>query len=298
MAPWRLDLVSLDLFLSVADEGSIAGAAEHKNIAASAVSRRLQELEAEMDTPLVQRHARGVKLTPAGEALYRHASSVFGLLSRIRDDMGEYAAGARGHIRIATNSSALIEFLPEELARYGERFPDIRIELQELVSPEIVRQVRDGIADLGLLGDSTPCEGLETLPYRQDRLVAVLPQDHSLAQRSAIDFAEMLSFPHVGLAPGSSIQQTLIDAAQRLGTSLELRVRVGSFDAVRRLVQARIGLGVLPEACVMPYCQALGIVGIPLHDAWAERAMKICVRDMRTLPAPTRLFIEIITASR
>jgi DNA-binding transcriptional LysR family regulator len=297
MVAWRLDLVSLDLFLSVADEGSIAGAAERKNIAASAVSRRLQELEAEMDTQLVQRHARGVKLTPAGEALHRHAASVFALLSRIRDEMGEYARGARGHIRIATNSSALIEFLPEALASYSARFPGIRIELQELVSPDIVRQVRDGIADLGLLGDSTSCEGLETLPYKRDRLVAVVPDDHPLAGREAIGFAEMLSFPQVGLAAGSSIQQTLLDAAQGLGHVLDMRVRAGSFDAIRRLVQARMGLGVLPEACVLPYRQALGIASVPLLDAWAERALKICVRDLRTLPAPTRLFIEVITTT-
>ncbi|MBR0645483.1 LysR family transcriptional regulator [Plastoroseomonas hellenica] len=296
MAVWRLDLVSLDLFLSVADEGSIAAAAERKNIAASAVSRRLQELELQMDTPLVLRHARGVKLTPAGEALHRHAASVFELLSRIRDEMGEHARGARGHIRIATNSSALVASLPEELARYAERFPGIRLEIQELVSPEIERQVRDGVADLGLLGAGAPCAGLETLPYRRDRLLAVVPAGHPLAARDDIGFGEMLEFPQVGMAAGSSIQQILVEAARRLGQELDLRVTASSFDAVRRMIQAGLGIAVLPEACVEPYERVMGLVGVKLRDAWSERALKICVRDLRTLSAPTRLFIEMIAA--
>lgn len=293
---WRLDLVSLDLLLSVAEAGSIAAAAERKNIAASAVSRRLQELEAALDTPLLQRHARGVKLTPAGEALQRHASSVFGLLSRIRDEMGEHARGAQGHVRIATNSSALIEFLPEELAHYAARFPGIGLEIMELVSPEIERHVRDGLADLGLLGAGSPCEGLETLPYHRDRLCAVLPAGHPLTSQAALRYEAMLAFPIIGLARGSSIRQTMADEAGKLERELHICLEVSSFEAVRRLVQVGLGISVLPEACIQPYQEAQGLRAVALDESWAARDMKICVRDLRSLPAAARLFIDSIAA--
>lgn len=287
----RFDLVTLELFLSVAEEGSIAAAAERKHIAASAVSRRLQELEAALDTPLLQRHARGVALTPAGEALLRHARSIFGLLGRLRDEMGEHAQGVRGHVRIAANTSSLAEFLPEELAVFMARWPGVRVEMQELLSPDIVRAVRDGLADIGIMAAAIEAEGLETLPYREDRLQVVVPLGHPLAGSERLRYADTLDFPQVGLARGSSIHLTLANAAAQLGRSIDLRVHVSSFDVLRRLVQVGIGLSVLPEACIGPFAAAMGLRGIPLEDGWARRALKLCVRDRATLPAPARLFV-------
>jgi DNA-binding transcriptional LysR family regulator len=291
-ARMRFDLVTLDLFLAVADAGSIAATAERKNIAASAVSRRLQELEAAMDTALLHRHARGVSLTPAGEALSRHARSVFGLLGRVRDEMGEYAHGVRGHVRIAANTSSLAEFLPEELAVFMARWPGIRVEMQELLSPDIVRAVRDGLSDIGIMAASVVAEGLESLPYREDLLQVVVALDHPLAGRPTLHYAETLDFPQVGLARQSSIQNMLAHTAAQLGRDIDLRVNVNSFDVLRRLVQVGIGLAVLPEACIRPFAGAMGLRGIPLEDAWSRRALKLCVRDRGSLPTPARLFLE------
>lgn len=292
----RLDLVSLDLFLSVADEGSIAQAAERRNIAPSAVSRRLQELELLLDAPLIQRHARGVKLTAAGEALQRHARSVFGVLSRMHDELAEHAKGVRGHVRIATNPSALIEFLPEQLMRFTTSYPGVRIELLELVSPEIVQSVRDGMSDIGILAASVAAEGLETLPYREDRLQAVMPADHRLAEARALHFHELLAYPQVGLKEGSSIQAILLKAAAEAGEAIDLRVRVSSFDALRRLVQAGLGIGVLPEACIRPYEGSMRLKGVRLLDPWARRVLKVCVREIATLPVPARFFLSQVAA--
>ncbi|MFC3127306.1 LysR substrate-binding domain-containing protein [Pseudoroseomonas globiformis] len=288
----RFDLVTLDLFMAVAEDGSIAATATRRNIAASAVSRRLQELELDMDTALLQRHARGVSLTPAGEALLRHARSLFGLLGRARDEMQEYAHGVRGHVRIAANTSSLAEFLPEELAVFMARWPGIRVEMQELLSLEIVRAVRDGLADVGVMAAGVVAEGLESLPYKEDVLQAVVPLDHPLAARDGIDFAETLDYPQVGLARQSSIQNLLSGVAAQLGREIDCRVHVNSFDVLRRLVQVGIGLAVLPENCIAPFASALRLRGIPLRDRWARRALKLCVRDRASLPVPARLFVQ------
>ena len=288
----RFDLTTLDLFLAVADEGSIAAAAERRHIAPSAVSRRLQELESGMDAPLLHRHARGVVLTPAGEALARHARSVFGLLGRMREEMGEYAHGVRGHVRIAANTSSLAEFLPEELAVFMARWPGIRVEMQELLSPEIARAVRDGLADVGIMAASVMAEGLESLPYREDELQVVVGRAHPLAGRDGLCFAETLDFPQVGLARQSSIQRVLAAEAGRAGREIDLRVQVNSFDVLRRLVQVGIGLAVLPEACIRPFADSMGLRGIPLTDSWARRALKLVVRDRAGLPQAARLFLN------
>ncbi len=293
----RFDLVTLDLFRTVAEEGSIAAASSRRNIAASAVSRRLAELEAAMDTPLLQRHARGIALTPAGDALLRHARSVFALMGRMRDEMGEHAQGVRGHVRIAANTSSLAEFLPEELARFMTRWPGIRVEMQELLSPEIVRAVRDGLADIGIMAESVAAEGLDSLPYREDRLQLVVPLGHPLVGAGALDYAQTLDFPQVGLARDSSIQRMLVQEAARGGRTIDLRVHVNSFDVLRRLVQVGIGIAVLPEACIRPFAGTMGLCGIPLRDPWAARRLKLCVRDCATLPAPARLFLRQAAAT-
>ncbi|HEY4252099.1 MAG TPA: LysR family transcriptional regulator [Roseomonas sp.] len=288
----RFDLVTLELFLAVAETGSIAAAADRRHIAPSAASRRLQDLEADMRTVLLHRHARGVRLTPAGEALRRHAQSVFGLLGRIGDEMDEFAHGARGHVRIAANTSSLAEFLPEELAQFMGRHPGIRVDMQELLSPEIVRAVRDGLADVGIMSASIAAEGLESLPYREDVLQVLVPLGHPLATRDAIPFADTLDFPQLALARQSSIQLILAHTAAQLGREIDLRGHVNSFDVLRRLVQVGIGLAVLPEGCIRPFAAVMGLRGVPLTDAWALRSLKLYVRDRASLPAPARLFVE------
>ena len=110
----RIDLTSLQLFVAVCELGSIARAAQREFIAASAVSKRLSELEAAVETPLLQRHSRGVRLTPAGESLLHHARTVLFGLERMQGELAEYTEGVRGHVRVHANISAIVQFLPED----------------------------------------------------------------------------------------------------------------------------------------------------------------------------------------
>jgi DNA-binding transcriptional LysR family regulator len=114
----RIDLTSLQLFVAVCELGSIGRAAEREFIAASAVSKRLSDLEA-VDTQLLYRHSRGVRLTPAGESLLHHARTVLYGLERMQGELSEYADGVRGHVRMHANISAIVQFLPEDLGAFA-----------------------------------------------------------------------------------------------------------------------------------------------------------------------------------
>ena len=146
----RIDLTSLQLFVAVCELGSIGRAAEREFIAASAVSKRLSDLEATVDTALLYRHSRGVTLTPAGESLLHHARNVLYGLERMQGELSEYAEGVRGHVRMHANMSAIVQFLPEDLGAFAREHSQIKIDLQEHLSPDVLSAVAEGTADIGI----------------------------------------------------------------------------------------------------------------------------------------------------
>ena len=208
----RIDLTSLQLFVAVCELGSIGRAAEREFIAASAVSKRLSDLEATVDTALLYRHSRGVTLTPAGESLLHHARNVLYGLERMQGELSEYADGVRGHVRIHANMSAIVQFLPEDLGVFARKHGQVKIDLQEQLSPAVLAAVQEGTADIGIcsmaympLGNGQATPVLQHRPYREDRLVVVVPEQHALAHSDSVAFADVLEWDIVSLQAGSSI---------------------------------------------------------------------------------------------
>ncbi|OJX35868.1 MAG: LysR family transcriptional regulator [Burkholderiales bacterium 68-12] len=293
----RIDLTSLQLFVAVCEHGSIARAAQQEFIAASAVSKRLAELEAAAETPLLQRHSRGVLLTPAGESLLHHARTVLFGLERMQGELAEYAGGVRGHVRVHANISAIVQFLPEDLGAFARTHSQIKIDLQEHLSPAVLHAVQEGAADLGLckLPATAMDKGLQSRPYRSDRLVLVVPQGHALAAREAIPFDEVLACDIVGLHAGSSISLAMRQAAAQAGRPLRQRIQVTSLDAMCRMIDNGLGVGLLPDRA-FALMQGVGrLAAVPLAEPWAERELSLVARDFAALPASARLLADHLT---
>lgn len=294
----RLDLTSMQLFVAVCEEGSIARAAQRERLAASAVSKRLSDLESSVDTPLLYRHARGVDLTPAGETFLHHARTVLFHIDRLQVDLDEYACGIKGHVRVHANISAIVQFLPEDLATFSQTHPQIKIDLQEHVSPDIAGAISDGHADIGIAHVAQPLRDLATLPYRKDRLVVVVPSGHPLAKLPAVDFAQTLDFDHVGLHSNSALYLAMRRAATEAGKPLKLRIQVTGLDAMCRMVQAGLGIGLLPNRAFDLLGPGMGALrAVALTDAWAERTLQLVARDFGTLPITARLLVEHLQQS-
>jgi len=293
----QFDLDTLRLFLAVAAERNIARAADREHIAASAVSKRIQELERGLAIPLFRRGARGVRLTAAGEALVHHARSVFAILDRMRGEISEHEKGTVGYVRVAANASAIVEFLADDLPAFLAGHPGIRIDLEQDFSLNIVRAVRDGVVDIGVFGAAVPTGGLKLLPYRSDRLVVLAPARHPMAKLPRVAFEQTLEFDHIGMQDRCSLHVLLTAAAERTERRLNVRVRVTTFDAVRRLVQAGLGIAILPEACVKPYEAAMKLRSVPLTDGWALRQLSIGVRSLDSLPLTALTFARYLALS-
>lgn len=292
----RFDLTDLRLFLHVAESGSITAGAAHSHLALPSASARIRGMEQALGVPLLVRGRRGVETTDAGRTLLHHARVITRQMERLRADMGDYASGLKGHIRVLCNTSALAEFLPEALAGFMAAHPQVNIDLEERLSYDIVQAITDGLADLGVVADSVDASALETFPFRDDRLVLVMAPSHPLAaqlqRKRSMAFADALMFDFIGLAGDSALHKYIAGHAARLGRQLTYRVRLRSLDAVCRMAAAGAGLAVLPESTVLRNRDNLSLRHVQLTDPWAVRKLLICVRHYSDLPGYARELVD------
>jgi DNA-binding transcriptional LysR family regulator len=279
----RFDLVDLRLFADVVEAGSITHGAARSHLALAAASTRVRAMEQEIGAALLTRSRQGVVPTPAGQTLLKHARLMLEQSARLREDLGAYAGGLTGEVRLLANTNASTEFLPEALARFLADNPKVRVDLEERLSDEIVGLIAEGVGDIGIVAGTVDVGGLETFPFRSDRFVVVAQADHPLAGRARVAFAEVLAFDLVGLERTSALQRFLADKAARLGSSLNLQVQLRSFDAVCRLVEAGVGVGVVPQSTAARVAQTKPLSVIELEDDWAVRDLTLCVRKFDDL---------------
>jgi molybdate transport repressor ModE-like protein len=276
--PARVDFVTLKLFCAIAQSGSITKGAHECNLALSAASRRISELEETVGLILLDRSAKGVTLTQAGHAVMQHALRLFQGFEQFSNELGEYAKGIKGHVRLWANMSSLTEFLPAALASFLKQHPEIQVEVEEQMSGDIVQALLDGIADIGVLADGTPTAGLDTRVIGHDELVIVCSKAHPIKNKKSISFEECLDYDFVGLNRGSSLLELTSRQAERLSKQMRLRIQVRSYDAMCQMIAVNLGVGVLPFQACAPQIKAMDLKVIHLEDAWAKRDLLLAMK--------------------
>lgn len=294
----HIDLLTLKLFVAIIDEGGIAKAAWRENITTSAVSKRISEMEARFGTALLIRQRQGAEPTAAGSALLPHCRAMLSRLAQIDGEMRDFRQGIRGQIRISANESATIGYLPGDIAALLAEHPAVQLDFQVDTSPVVVRKVMENAADIGVFTGSAPTGTLEVVPYRQDRLVAVLPSEHPLTGRAKISFTELLDFDMIGSEASGAIEALTLRAASNACRTMKTRIRVGSFDAACRFVEAGLGVTVVTETVAATLTKALDIAFVHLEEDWAKRQLNVCVRERSSLPAATALLLAQLIESR
>ena len=275
------DIDSLALFVRAAELRSLTKASEASHIGLAAASRRMALLEHRFKTALLERSPRGVELTPAGAALLPHARALLVELNQMQAEMRDYANGRKGALRILANTSVLTDALPADLAAFARANPDVRLIVEERWSDEIVRAIQSAEADVGIIVGDSVVEGLDTLPYCTDRLAVVMRTDHPLASVPELSFNDVLEDEVITLEGGSSMTRLVAAQAVIAERTLQVRVQVRSFESICRMVDAGLGLGLLPNQAAQALAKGLGLTVRPLNEEWAERQMLLCVKRER-----------------
>ena len=146
----RFDLVSIRLAVGCAQCGSLTAAAREMHLALAAASRRIRELEDALGQPLFERHARGLSVTAAGRVFVRHGLSLLQIMDQLGGELADLQQGVVRHVRLSASTAGLTQFLPPLLSRYGRAHPQIQVDLQEHVSNDVILQLREGRADVGV----------------------------------------------------------------------------------------------------------------------------------------------------
>ncbi|MBG0841035.1 DNA-binding transcriptional regulator, LysR family [Pseudomonas sp. NFACC19-2] len=288
----HFDLPDLRLFIHIAESPSLTQGARKAFLSPAAASARIKALESQLGSRLLYRDSRGVELTPAGQRLLQHARLIMRQVDYLKSEFTEYGTDAAGHIRIFANTTAVTEFLPEVLAGFLAERPGVTVDLQERLSRDIVRGVLDGAADLGIIAGPVQAPGLQVLHFSTDRLVLAVPLGHALAQRQSVSFNDTLAYQHIGLHEGSTLLSFLREQVEKLGGNLALRIQVSSFEAICRMIEGGVGIGIIPESAARRHSRTMQLAILQLDEAWAVRERSMLVRELDALPGSVRALID------
>lgn len=287
----NIEIVDLRLFVRVAECGNLTHGAQKVYLSPPAASARIKSLEQAMDQQLLIRGNKGVSLTSVGEVFLRHARLVLRQMDFMTEEMTSTEAG---HIRLFANTTAVTEFLPEILATFLLNCPSVTVDLQEQLTHDIIRSVIDGTADLGILSGEINNQGLEAIRFSTDHLMLAVPNKHPLANLKRVSLAQTLEYDHIALHEGSTLLDFLRRQFRRSGYGQTLRIQVRSFEAMCRIIEAGVGIGVVPESAARRHIQTMNITLLELEDDWAIRDRSVLVRDRKALPSSAQTLIEML----
>ncbi|MGN6529397.1 MAG: LysR substrate-binding domain-containing protein [Burkholderiaceae bacterium] len=303
----RFDLVTLNLVLAIAETRSITRGAEREHLALAAASKRLSDLEARLGVALFDRRARGVDLTEAGRALVRHIRTLNASLHALESEVVEFSRGIKGHLRVVANAGAISECLPADLAAFARAHPGIRVSLEDQTSADVQQAVAEGRADIGIFVAPGTDSRLATRHYSSGTLAVLVPAEHALARRGAragpgagagepdrVPFDALLDFDIVGLHVGASAHETMLKSALERGRTLNARLQVRGFDAIAQLVEAGLGVAVLPATTAERFSRLFAVKMLALDEPWARRDYLLATRASDTLPAAVQRFVDAL----
>jgi DNA-binding transcriptional LysR family regulator len=293
------DWTTLRILLAAIECGSVTRASEKCGIAVSAAAKRIQDLETELGVRLLNRAARGVTPTAAGELVAQHARTMFDFSARLGEDLRAVAEGGLGSVRLSTTLSVLAGHpLAQALADFATEHPGVNVELREVTSLLVLQNLVEGQADVGLITISGAVpQGLEARPWRSDQLLVAMPAGHKLATRPSLRFSEILAYPLIEIIEGGAITLLLREAAERLGVRLRPRLHVSTVEAAVRFVAAGQDLAIIPDGILPIYNPDLRIVGVPLAEPWARRQVRLVSRSAAMLTPSARLLLDFLSAS-
>jgi len=224
----------------------------------------------------------------------RHIRGLQASLHALESEVVEFSRGIKGHLRIAANAGAISECLPPDLAAFSQAHPQIRISLEDQTSAEVQAAVAEGRADVGIFVPPLLDNRLSSWRYRRGSLAAMVPSGHALAAQQGVRFDALLDHDIIGLHAGAAAHELMRAEAEVRGRTLKARLQVRGFDAIAQLVEAGLGVAVLPAAVAQRLAQVFRVQVLALDEPWAERDYLLGVRLQEVLPAVVQRFVDAL----
>jgi DNA-binding transcriptional LysR family regulator len=288
-----VSLHQLNVFRAVARHESFSRAAEELYISQPAVSAHVRELERLYGIELFQQVGRRVRLTEAGRMLAEYADRLLSLVEESRRALDELKGLARGRLEVGASTIPGAYFLPQALGRFKEAYPGIAVSLRLGDTHDVLGMLRRGEVELVVVGESPEGDGFLRWPYRSDALVLVTAPDHPWARDGLRDVAELADEPFILREPGSSTRANAEALLRRLGVDPRVAMEWESTDAIKKGVEAGLGVSILSDRAVALEVAA-GLLRVIRHPAIECRRQFFITRYRERRLSPAGRAFEVL----
>lgn len=290
--------MQLRMLVALVDEGSVQKAAERVFRTAPAVSMALRKLELELGGSLFDRsHPGDYGLTPAGEVLVRYARRLVALHDEALAAVAETRNGQRGTLRIGTNESISLYLLPQLTQMFRQLYPEVKLEVTCDHSDALLSALRRHRLDVALVACCRSDQDLERDPIMKDELVVIMSPKHPLASKADLHIQELGSQSIIIEGDSSSLHGTVVEAFRRFHTPLNVQVESGAIEAIKRMVEHNVGIGIVPRMCVREEEQAGKLVLRTIQEFREERILWVVRRRDGPQSPASKVFVEVIKSA-
>ncbi|MFT9849487.1 LysR family transcriptional regulator [Aneurinibacillus sp. REN35] len=290
-----MELRQIQYFIEVARREHVTEAALALHIAQSAVSRQIFNLEAELGVDLFIREGRNVKLTPIGRVFLEHMQQAMQMIDKAKREVEESLDPEKGTVRIGFPSSLAAYTLPTVISAFRESYPHVKFQLRQGAYHSLVESVIKGDIDLALLGPMPKgVKGIKGQILFLENIVALLPANHPLADKSSIMLHQLRNDSFVLFPEGFVLRQIIMEACQQIGFKPAVSFEGEDIDAIKGLVAAGLGITLIPEITLIDSIPRT-TVKVPISEPAVTRTVGVIVPSERKLLPTEELFYKFLT---
>lgn len=292
-----VQLESLKMFCDVVETGSFSRAAQLNHVTQSAVSQQIRALENRYDQRLLSRSARQVTPTPAGERLFRGCKEILTRFDEVESEIREQASEVSGAATVSTIYSVGLHELQNIQRELLKTHPKVNLRLNYRRSDQVYDDVILGAADLGLVAYPSPRAGVDVIPFREDRLMVVLPPGHPLAAKSKVALAAVAALPFIAFDREAPTRKGIDRLFRDKGFDLQPAMEMDNVETIKRAVELGLGVSVLPMPTVQHELASGALVAKPFAEGNYTRPIGILVRKGKYLARSSQAVLDSFKAA-
>ncbi|ETF04680.1 hypothetical protein W822_02190 [Advenella kashmirensis W13003] len=289
----HFDIADMQLFIKVADAGSLTQAAKDRARSPSAASARLKSLESQLGARLFYREPNGLSLTAAGIDFLSHAKKIVSEYELTKRRFQNQHYSAAEHLRIIANSASTSEIIPGILLELLNQDPNITVDVQQKNTHQSIRSILDNEADIAMVAGSDDFSNVNSILFATDYLAIATPNHHPLLDAPQKNLKEISKYPMLSTS-STTLLDFLNEKFQAINSKANYRILLDGFEPIIRLVEANAGIAILPESVTVRYREKFNFSFVRIEEEWALRERRIIFSNIEFLSPCARKLINII----
>jgi len=293
---YAMDLHQLEAFVAVVERESFTRAAETLHLTQPAVTRQVAGLELELHTRLLERMGRRVQLTASGEALYRYATEILRLCQEAERVVADVASGAAGRLAVGASSTTATYILPPLLRHFRAAHPGVELSVHTGISARVVAMVRSNVVDVGIVTGLQHEDGLVRIPLAEYATVVVVYPEHPLARNAGpIATTDLQGSPLILMEEGTNLRSYVDRLLSAAGVEEQVTMELDNVEAIKKMIEAGLGISLLPLISVMSEVETGRLVVLPLIDVpSAQRRIAAIHRQDKYMGTALKAFLALL----